>query len=34
MTDIRQEIIKLLEDIHGPKLYYIKRFIEGLTKNR
>lgn len=30
--DLRKEIIKLLDGVHGPKLYYIKRFIEGLTK--
>ena len=30
--DTKKEIIDLLEDIHGPKLYIIKRFIIGLTK--
>lgn len=34
MTDIRQEIIELLEDIHGPKLYIIKRFIIGFTRKK
>ena len=32
--DTRQEILKLLEGISAEKLYYIKRFIEGLTKKK
>lgn len=30
--DLRQEIIELLEGISAEKLYYIKRFIMGLTR--
>ena len=32
--ETRKEILELLGEVHGPKLYYIRSFIRGLIKRK